>query len=147
MQQILSLLMSSFGDRVGDTVSRHAKTAVFVLVAGVFLFAAFVMGVGALTVWLSQHIDLWAALAIVALGLLGIGGIILGFGALRMMSAENEKKLEETTLKRDAMLGALSALGTRGGASTGKALAVAALVGLLAGTLLLGDGKPDDDQD
>lgn len=146
MQQLLTLLMSSFSDRVGDQFSRHAKTAVFVFVAGVFLFAAFVMGAGALTVWLSKHIDLWAALAIVALGLLGIGGIILGFGALRMMSAENDKKLEETALKRDAMLGALSALGSSGGLGSGKALAVAALVGLLAGTLLLGDRNPDDNQ-
>ena len=146
MQQLFSLLISSLGDRVTDQVSRHAKTAVFLIVAGVFLFAAFVMGVGALTVWLSRHIDLWAALAIVALGLLGIGGMILGFGALRMLSAENERKLEETALKRDAMLGALSALGSGGRAGTGKALAVAALVGLLAGTLLLGDGKPDEEQ-
>ncbi len=139
--------MASLGDRVGDRVSRHAKTAVFVLVAGVFLFSAFVMGVGALTVWLSRHIDLWAALAIVALGLLGIGGIILGFGALRMMSAENEKKLEETALKRDVLLGTLSALGTSGGASTGRALAAAALVGLLAGTLLTGERKAGDGPD
>lgn len=139
--------MASLGDRVGDQVSRHAKTAVFVLVAAVFLFSAFVMGVGALTVWLSRHIDLWAALAIVALGLLGIGGIIFGFGALRMMSAENEKKLEETALKRDALLGTLSALGTSGGTSTGRALAAAALVGLLAGTLLTGERKAGDGPD
>lgn len=141
--------MSAIGDKVEDQVSRHAAAAGFVLIAAMFLFLALVAGVGALTVWLAQQIELWAALAIVALGLLGAAGIILGVGAIRALGSEKEarQQSENKQLSRDAMLGALSAFGgSSGPGASGKALLVAALVGLLAGSLLF-DDKPSGDKD
>jgi MFS family permease len=144
VSQIVSQLVSAFAPQVGDAVSRGARSVLLMLVAGVLLFAAFVMGLAALTTWLATQIDLWAALAIVALGLTGIGGITLGFAAMRSLSAEDRRKSEQAALKRDALLGTLSALGTGGRGSTPRTLIVAALVGLLAGSLLLSDRKTDN---
>lgn len=140
--------MSAVGNKVEDQVSRHAATAGFVLIAAMFLFLSVVASVAALTVWLAEQVDLWAALAIVALGLLGVAGIILGIGAIRALSSEKEarQKSEDQQLSRDAMLGALSAFGGSGRGASGKTLLIAALVGLLAGSLLF-DDEPSGDED
>jgi hypothetical protein len=138
---ILTALMSTATMDVGGAVSRRAKGLGYTLVAVLFLLTAYVLAVGALAFYLSEHMSTWAALGAVALGFVGMAGLVYLFG-VRAAKAEEERAREVAEARQKATLGTLTGLAVGGGSA--KTLVIAALAGLLAGGLL-DKLKPDED--
>lgn len=138
---LLSSLLSVAGLDLGGAVSRRAKGLGYALVAGLFLFTAYVLAVGALAFFLAERMSPWAALATVALGFIGMAAIIYLFG-VRSAQAEEARAREVADARQKATLGTLTGLAMGGGSA--KTLIIAALAGLLAGGLLDGKSGKDD---
>lgn len=138
---ILTALMSTATMDVGGAVSRKAKGLGYTLVAVLFLLTAYVLAVGSLAFYLSEHMSTWAALGAVALGFVGMAGLVYLFG-VRAAKAEEERAKEVSDARQKATLGTLTGLAVGGGSA--KTLVIAALAGLLAGGLL-DKLKPDED--
>ncbi len=139
---LISSLMSLANVDVGGAVSRRAKGIGYTLVAIVFLLTAYVLAVGALAFFLAEHMSTWAALAIIALGFVGMAGIVFWFGSLSAR-AEEQRAKEVAEARQKATLGTLTGLALGGGST--KTLIIAALAGVLAGGLL--GTKGSDPQD
>lgn len=138
---LLTSLLSVAGLDLGGAVSRRAKGLGYTLVAGLFLFTAYVLAVGALAFFLAERMSPWAALATVALGFIGMAAIIYLFG-VRSAQAEEVRAREVADARQKATLGTLTGLAMGGGSA--KTLIIAALAGLLAGGLLDGKSGKDD---
>lgn len=138
---LLTSLLSVAGLDLGGAVSRRAKGLGYTLVAGLFLFTAYVLAVGALAFFLAERMSPWAALATVALGFIGMAAIIYLFG-VRSAQAEEARAREVADARQKATLGTLTGLAMGGGSA--KTLIIAALAGLLAGGLLDGKSSKDD---
>jgi hypothetical protein len=138
---ILTALMSTATMDVGGAVSRKAKGLGYTLVAVLFLATAYILAVGSLAFFLSQHMSTWAALGAVALGFVGLAGLVYLFG-MRAAKAEEERAKEVADARHKATLGTLTGLAVGGGSA--KTLIIAALAGLLAGGLLDGKSGKDD---
>lgn len=130
---LLSSLLSLANPDLGGAVSRQAKGLGYRFVALVFLLTAYVLAVGALAFYLSQHMSTWGALRAIALGFLGGAGLVYGFGTLKSR-AEADRAREVAAARRKATLGTLAGLAASGGST--RVLIMAALAGLLAGGLL-----------
>ncbi len=139
---LLTALMSLASVDIGGAVSRHAKGLRYTLIAVLFLLTAYVLVVGALAVYLSQHMSAWAALGAIALGFVGVAGLVYWFGTLSAR-AEAERAREVASARQKATLGTLTGLAMGGGSA--KTLIIAALAGVLAGGLLDSKGKSGDD--
>lgn len=138
---ILTALMSTATMDVGGAVSRRAKGLGYTLVAVLFLLTAYVLAIGSLAFYLSQHMSTWAALGVVALGFVGAAALVYFFG-VRAAKAEAERAREVSEARQKATLGTLTGLAVGGGSA--KTLLIAALAGLVAGGLL-DKLKPDED--
>lgn len=139
---LLSSLMSLANVDVGGAVSRRAKGLGYILIAIVFLLTAYVLAVGALAFFLAEHMSTWAALGIIALGFVGMAGIVFWFGSLSAR-AEEERAKEVAAARQEAALGTLTGLALGGGSTT--TLIIAALAGVLAGGLLGPKGSDPKD--
>ncbi len=139
---LLSSLMSLASLDLGGAVSRRAKGLGYALVAVLFLLTAYVLAVGALAFYLSQHMSAWGALAAIAIGFAGAAGLVFWF-ATRSARAEAERAREVASARQKATLGTLAGLAV-GGDST-KMLIIAALAGAIAGGLLDPRGKSGSD--
>jgi hypothetical protein len=139
---LLSSLMSLASFDVGGAVSRQAKGLGFMLVAILFLLTAYVLAVGALAFYLSQHMSTWGALGAIALGFVGAAGLVFWFGT-RSGRAEAQRAREVASARHKATLVTLTDLAAGGGST--KLLIIAALAGALAGGLLDSRGKTGSD--
>ncbi|WP_291201988.1 phage holin family protein [Hyphomonas sp.] len=138
---LLSSLLSVASLDVGGAVSRRAKGLGYALAAGLFLFTAYVLAVGALAFFLAERMSPWAALSAVALGFIGMAAIVYLLGVRSAQAAEARAK-EVADARQKATLSTLSGLAMGGGSA--KTLIIAALAGLLAGGLLDGKSGKDD---
>lgn len=138
---LLTSLLSVASFDLGGAVSRRAKGLGYTLVAGLFLFTAYVLAIGALAFFLAERMSPWAALATVALGFIAMAVIIYLFG-VRSAQAEEARAKEVADARQKATLSTLTGLAMGGG--TAKTLIIAALAGLLAGGLLDGKSGKDD---
>ena len=139
---LLSTLLSFTSFDVGGAVSRQAKGIGFTLVAALFLLTAYVLAIGALALFLSEHMSPWAALGAIALGFIGAAGLVYWFGTMSAR-AEEARAQELAQARKNATLGTLSGLAVGGGST--KTLIIAALAGVLAGGLLDSRGKSGDE--
>lgn len=114
----------------------------FTLVAALFLLTAYVLAIGALALFLSEHMSPWAALGAIALGFIGAAGLVYWFGTMSARAEEARAK-ELAQARKNATLGTLSGLAVGGGST--KTLIIAALAGVLAGGLLDSRGKSGDE--
>lgn len=138
---LLSSLLSVASLDVGGAVSRRARGLGYALAAGLFLFTAYVLAVGALAFFLAERMSPWAALSAVALGFIGMAAIVYLLGIRSAQAAEARAK-EVADARQKATLSTLSGLAMGGGSA--KTLIIAALAGLLAGGLLDGKSGKDD---
>lgn len=132
MSPLVSLLMSLSGNAVGGAVSRGTKSIAHIVIAGVLLLTAYFVGVAAFAVYLAEHMSLWIALAVLAGSLVVAAGAALLIGSWRSKAEEARAKQLAATAQ-DATLKALTDLGADG---SPRSLLVAAVVGLVAGSLL-----------
>ncbi len=139
---LLSSLMSLASLDLGGAVSRQAKGLGYTLVAILFLLTAYVLAVGALAFYLSQHMSTWGALGAIALGFAGAAGLIFWYGTLSAR-AEAERAREVAAARQKATLGTLTGLAVGGGST--RTLIIAALAGVIAGGLLDPRGKSGSD--
>lgn len=138
LMPLLSALLSLTSLDVGGAVTRRAKGVGYTLVAIVFLMTAYILAVGALAFYLSEHMSPWAALGVISIGFVGVAGLVFWFGTLSAQAEEARAK-EVADARQKATLGTLTGLAVGGGPT--KTLVIAALAGLLAGGLLDARGK------
>ncbi|MEQ9507102.1 MAG: hypothetical protein RLO80_12625 [Hyphomonas sp.] len=140
MLSLLSTLLSLTNVNVGAAVSRGASGFGYMFIAILLLLTAYLLGIGALAVFLAERLSLWAALAVIAGGLVIAAGLILWRASVKSKEAK-EQLQASSSARKAAGLGALTALGA--GAS-GRSLILAALAGLLANELLSTRNKSKD---
>lgn len=140
MLSLLSTLLSLSNVDVGAAVSRRASGFGYTFLAILLLLTAYLLGIAALAVFLAERLSLWAALAVIAGGLVVAAALVLWRASVKAQEAKQQLQASSSARKA-AGLGALAALGT--GAS-GRSLILAALAGLLVNELLSSRSKSKD---
>ena len=140
MLSLLSTLLSLSNVDVGAAVSRRASGFGYTFLAILLLLTAYLLGIAALAVFLAERLSLWAALAVIAGGLVVAAVLVLWRASVKSQEAKQQLQASSSARKA-AGLGALAALGT--GAS-GRSLILAALAGLLVNELLSSRSKSKD---
>ena len=140
MLSLLSTLLSLSNVDVGAAVSRRASGFGYTFLAILLLLTAYLLGIAALAVFLAERLSLWAALAVIAGGLVVAAALVLWRASVKSQEAKQQLQASSSARKA-AGLGALAALGT--GAS-GRSLILAALAGLLVNELLSSRSKSKD---
>ncbi len=132
MQPLLSLLLSLSGNAAGAAVARKTRSAGYIILAGVLLFTAYLAGVAALAVYLAEHMSPWAALAVLA------GSLVVAAGAVLLIGAWQSKAVSRppAAASPDPVMAALDALSGFAADGSPRSLLVAAVAGLVAGSLL-----------
>ena len=127
---LMQNLVTRVGDRVGETVDVAKRNAVAGLIIGVLVFTAYVLGMVATAVVLSQHYGAVPALYGLAGGFLLLALIVLAIVAMKNKREHELRRIRRLQLaaRRDMMATAASVATKRPLAATGIALALGFLL-------------------
>ncbi len=140
MLSLLTTLLSLTSVDVGAAVSRRATGFGYMFVAFIFLLSAYVLGIGALAVFLAERLNAWAALAVIAAGLVVAAGLIIWRASAASRAAEQQAQASASARKAAS----LSALTAFGAGASGRSLVLAAIAGLLASEMLSARNRSKD---